>query len=228
MVDGVFHKKCAVILSWVKDFDPIWVILHFAGNDIEDKTGIDWVAYADDTGNIQLSNVPKNPAGMLRTILPPDSLLYKNIFRSQVCMLIKIFLNQYSMKIFEGIKEFASNNNKYIVENKVTIMKSSINEERYIRLLQSFSKLLHSQHVQLIFLSDDDDFYGYTKIKQATHELEEQNLLNHYAISEWFVAGKDYPFSLQGHKWGKEAHRALAGHLFNLIKKSENSNEFSK
>lgn len=213
---------------------PTTLVLHFADNDLEDFIyGINWVATADDEGKIRLYIVPENPAGRFRKILPPDGFLYRTLFSLQICMRFKALINRYAMHGLadvrtnpdgrtELIKPFRKERKGLIVpRDKVIVMDPEENERRYIRLLRAFAKLLKNQNVRFIFLSDDKEFYGYSKIKKATQELIAHNLLEHYSIDSWFIAGVDYPISSQGHQWGKEASKALAGHLYTLLKQDD-------
>jgi hypothetical protein len=216
-----------------QSFNPKMVILYVAPNDLKDYAlGINWVSYVDGNGIIQLRNVPANPVGFFRTILPPDSLIYRYLFSSQVGVLMKHIINRYAMRVWlnthvkpDGdtalINPQKKNKITDIPSEQVIVMDFSENERRYAELLYAFSKMLKKQKVRFILLSNSKGFYNSKKIAELTQQLQNQNLLEYYEIDSWFKAGVDYPRAKEGHQWGPEATKALANHLCNIIIKSE-------
>jgi hypothetical protein len=211
-------------------FKPSAVILHMAANDLVDYAyGIIWVAYADTDGTIKLRNAPPNPAGKLRKILPPDSLIYHLLFQSQVMMYVKTVLNNYAMHR-TNIKTYDDGTTELVKSKKTTIFETKIpldqviitddfeeNERRYMELLSAFATLLKKQNVKLIFLTDDRNCYGSKKLAELIGTLGREKMIEYYPIDSWFTPGVDYPRSLQGHQWGREASEALATHLYQVL-----------
>ena len=206
-------------------FQPDAVVLYMAPNDLACGVyGITWVAYADE-GEIKLRVCPKNPAGRLRKLLPPDSALYSILMSSQIMMRIKPILNRNAMRAHvdpDGTAEPVEpgqHPQRAVPSGRVIIRKNrKENERRYIALLDAFARLLNRQGVRLVFLTNDETFYKATDLSKSTQRLEAKGLLEHHAISKWFVPGREYPISKQGHKFGPEACAALARHLHDLLR----------
>ena len=206
-------------------FKPEAVVLYMAPNDLACGVyGITWVAYANE-GEIELRDCPKNPAGRLRKLLPPDSLLYSILMRSQIMMRIKPLLNRNAMRVHthpDGTAEPVGPDphpRQAVPSGRVIIRRNrKENERRYITLLDAFARLLNRQGVRLVFLTNDETFYGAADLSEHAQRLEAEGLLEHHAISQWFVPGRDYPISRQGHNFGPEATAALARHLHDLLR----------
>jgi hypothetical protein len=220
-------------IEFGQSFNPEVVILYVAPNDLKDYfLGINWVSYVDGNGIIRLRNVHVNPVGFFRTILPPDSLIYRCLFRSQIGVLMKHIINRYAMAAWLNIHSKSEGDTESIdpqKKNKITdippeqviVMDFSENERRYAELLYAFSQLLKKQKARFILLSNNKEFYNSKKIAELTQQLQKQNLLEYYEVDSWFKAGVDYPRAKEGHQWGHEATKALADHLCNLIMKFE-------
>ena len=209
-------------------YKPEVVILLMVAGDLEDHVyGINWVAIANKSKDIDLRTVPINPAGKLRKFLPPDSFLSKTVFRSQVMMRVKILLNSYSLSHLINVKTSPDGSSLLIHEDiekkavsfpyeKVTVFDRDENERRYSNLLEAFAQLLESENVRFIFLTGQ--YHLHDKIlSEKVSELATSGLLEHYVVDNWFIAGVDYPISPQGHQWNADATKALAKHLYQVI-----------
>lgn len=209
------------------ELKPSAVVLHMASNDLIDPVyGICWVAHADESGEIRLRDAPENPAGKLRKWMPPNHWLYAIVMSSQVMMRIKGVLNRYAMgvstrpdgtaRVVDGaVEEGAVPADQVIVRTN-----QEENERRYIALLDAFAKHLKESGVRLIFLTDDGNFYGAERLAAQVKALQDRELLEHLEISKWFVPGREFPRSLQGHQWGDEAADFIAARLVELLQPS--------
>lgn len=213
-------------------YKPETVILHMASNDLEDYVyGINWVAMPDGEGGIGLREVPINPAGRLRKLLPPDSILYKMAFRSQVMMRVKRVLNRHAMSHLANVETNPDGSSKLvdgegdqpevqIPYEQVTVFDKDENQRRYNQLLEAFAKQLESEDVRFIFLTQESAWHE-EFLEGKTIGLATQGLLEHYVVERWFVVGKDYPRSAQGHQWNADATKELAERLYDIIGEPE-------
>ena len=206
---------------------PKAVILHMAANDLEDAVyGINWVAYADAQGVIRLRTAPKNPAGRLRKLMPPDGWVYSFVMRSQLMMRLTGLINAYVMGVATqsdgtAVKRDGVEPEKAVTEDQVIVLTNTAeNERRYMALLSAFSTRLGADGVRFLFLTDDEGFYGAQKLAARVRALEASGRLEHYPVSRWFVPGREFPKSLQGHQWGDEAADTLAKRLVDILEGS--------
>jgi hypothetical protein len=206
---------------------PKAVVLHMAANDLEDAVyGINWVSYVDDEGAIQLRSAPKNPAGRLRKLMPPDGWVYGLVMRSQLMMRVKGLLNAYVMGVATqadgtAVKRDGATPEKAATEDQVIVLTDiAENERRYMALLAAFADRLRTDGIRFIFLTDDQDLYGAEKLAAYVQVLVSSGRLEHYPVSRWFVPGREFPKSLQGHQWGDEAADTLAKRLVDILEGS--------
>ena len=115
-----------------REFTPEGIILHMAGNDLEDPVyGINWVAYAKSDGSIGLRDIPEIPsAGRLRKLVAPDGYTYKLIMTSQLALRLKSVVNNHSLPPNQPIE---------VSSEQVVVRQKSVNEFRYAALLRAFA-----------------------------------------------------------------------------------------
>jgi hypothetical protein len=209
------------------DLKPKAVVLHMAANDLQDAVyGINWVSYVDDAGVIGLRVAPKNPAGRLRKLLPPDGWAYGLVMRSQIMMRLKGLLNAYVMGVATrsdgtALKRDGAATSEKATEDQVIVLTDTVeNERRYMMLLAAFADRLRSDDIRFVFLTDDEDVYGAEKLAAHVGDMVRAGRLEHYPVSRWFVPGREFPKSLQGHQWGDEAADTLAKRLVDILEGS--------
>ena len=192
-----------------REFTPEGIILHMAGNDLEDPVyGINWVAYAKSDGSIGLRDIPEIPsAGRLRKLVAPDGYTYKLIMTSQLALRLKSVFNNHSLPPNQPIE---------VSSEQVVVRQKSVNEFRYAALLRAFALQLQTDNVRFIFIVNQRDFYGSEIVRQEAEALALERYLELHFVHDWFIPGKDLPKSSQGHAFGAEACEALA-HKFKEI-----------
>ena len=192
-----------------REYTPEGIILHMAGNDLEDPTyGINWVTYAKSDGSIGLRDIPEMPsAGRLRKLVAPDGYTYKLIMTSQLALRLKSVFNNHSLPPNQPIE---------VSSEQVVVRQKSVNESRYAALLRAFALQLQTDNVRFIFIVDQRDFYGSEIVRQEAEALALERYLELHFVHDWFIPGKDLPNSSQGHAFGAEACEALA-HKFKEI-----------
>lgn len=206
------------------ELKPKVVVLHMGVTDLQDAVyGINWVSYVDGAGDIRLRSAPESPAGRLRKLMPPDGWVYGLVMRSQLVMRLKGVLNLYVMGVATqsdgaAVKRDGAAAEKAATEDQVIVFTDTVeNERRYMALLSAFADRLRSDGIRFIFLTDDEGLYGAEKLAAHVEGLARSGRLEHYPISRWFVPGREFPRSLQGHQWGDEAADTLAKRLVDIL-----------
>jgi hypothetical protein len=119
------------------------------------------------------------------------------------------------------VKRDGATPEKAATEDQVIVLTDiAENERRYMALLAAFADRLRTDGIRFIFLTDDQDLYGAEKLAAYVQVLVSSGRLEHYPVSRWFVPGREFPKSLQGHQWGDEAADTLAKRLVDILEGS--------
>ena len=171
------------------------------------RYGIHWVAYRDDSGQISFRKAPINPAGRIRKLLPPDSLAYSILMRSQLIVRVKGQLNKMLTGVRvkqDGTTEWArreQTSKAEIPTEQVIVSNVTENEHRYAALLGAFARHLHRREVRFLFMTDDESCYGSELLSAKIKKLAADGLLEWLPISRSSSVPRSPRPSAQGQGW---------------------------
>ncbi|MBF0541993.1 MAG: SGNH/GDSL hydrolase family protein [Nitrospirae bacterium] len=208
-------------------YKPTTVVLYY--NNIYEGPGTNWVAYADDHNKIVLRDLSENSYTRMHSIFLSNTTIATLFGRSHVLSLIT---DSIKKMLGGNLRSKMRNNQDVLIEtptvntnkspetnsdDKIIITDSIETQRRYIKLLIAFANMLKEQGVRLIFLSNND-ISETPKLAQTVKELEQQGLLQHCIINNWFDAGVTFPRAPDRiHPWGDAATTSLSENLYNII-----------
>ncbi|MEE9269539.1 MAG: SGNH/GDSL hydrolase family protein [Candidatus Krumholzibacteria bacterium] len=182
-------------------FHPEIVVLQYCSNDPEDNfNNMVALLEADSLKFIDSSSGINWVKKYLSRSIVQRSQLY-NFFRGPVYILLKS----------AGVKK---KEREYRTASTGTGIPKQ--EEFYSRLLEKFAAELKRDGVLLVMIAVNKQLERHPHIRDTVLELDRQGSLNYIEVVPWFEGMGDFS-SEEGHVWGADAHRIIAGALADSI-----------